>query len=383
MNATRSVPRYLHPGAWWCWALCLAVSATRTTNPLLLLLLVGVAGYVVIARRPTHDLYGSSGLRSLGFFVRLGLAALVVRLIFAVVFGDSLPGRVLIRLPSVPLPSWLAGLRIGGAITLQSLISAGYVGLQLAVLLIVVGAANALASPRRLLRALPGALYELGVAVTVALSFAPSLVDSALRMRRARRLRGLADRGLRSWTGVAVPVLQDALDRSVALAAAMDSRGFGRRGAASRRRRLTVGVALSTGLLAVCASSYGLLATASPGVVGLPLLVAGAVVAAAAVLVGGHAVTRSRYRPDAWAWPESTAVACGLAVVAGTLVAGRTQPGSLNPSSYPLVMPSLPWPAIAGALAGLLPAWTTPTPPTRSPRAGRNAQAPELAGSSR
>jgi energy-coupling factor transport system permease protein len=375
----RPAPRYLHPGAWWCWALCLSAAATRTTNPLLLLLLTGVAGYVVVARRPSHDLYGSSGLRSLGFFVRLGLAALVVRLVFDVVFGDALPGRVLVRLPSVPLPDWLAGLRIGGAVTLQSLVSAGYVGLQLAVLLVVIGAANALASPRRLLRALPGALYELGVAVTVALSFAPSLVDAALRVRRARRLRGLADHGLRSWAGVALPVMQDALERSIALAAAMDSRGFGRRGAVSRRRRAVVAGALLVGLLAVCASSYGLLASSAPGVTGLPLLIGGAVLAGAAVLFGGRAVARTRYRPDPWRWPEWSTVASGLAVVAGTLAAGRIQPGSLHPGVYPLLVPSLPWPSLVGALVGLLPAWTTPTPPRARFQRSASAAATEPA----
>ena len=30
------LPRALHPGAWWLWALGLATAASRTTNPLLL-----------------------------------------------------------------------------------------------------------------------------------------------------------------------------------------------------------------------------------------------------------------------------------------------------------------------------------------------------------
>ena len=44
--------RWLHPGAWWAWALGLAAAASRTTNPLLLVLLVLAAGVVVNARRP-------------------------------------------------------------------------------------------------------------------------------------------------------------------------------------------------------------------------------------------------------------------------------------------------------------------------------------------
>ena len=34
------LPRALHPGAWWLWAVGLAAAASRTTNPLLLALVV-------------------------------------------------------------------------------------------------------------------------------------------------------------------------------------------------------------------------------------------------------------------------------------------------------------------------------------------------------
>jgi energy-coupling factor transport system permease protein len=43
--------RPLHPGAWWLWAIGLATAASRTTNPLLLGLVLVVAGYVVACRR--------------------------------------------------------------------------------------------------------------------------------------------------------------------------------------------------------------------------------------------------------------------------------------------------------------------------------------------
>ena len=36
----RALPRWTHPVAWWAWALCLATAASRTSNPLLLLLIV-------------------------------------------------------------------------------------------------------------------------------------------------------------------------------------------------------------------------------------------------------------------------------------------------------------------------------------------------------
>ena len=45
------LPRDLHPVAWWIWALGLATAASFTTNPYILLLLIGVACLTVAARR--------------------------------------------------------------------------------------------------------------------------------------------------------------------------------------------------------------------------------------------------------------------------------------------------------------------------------------------
>lgn len=345
--------RALHPGAWWAWSLALAMAATRTTNPIVLLLLVAVAAFTVSARRSPHS------SRSFALFLRLGVVVLVVRVVFDIVFGAEPTGDVLVRVPTVPLPDWAAGLHLGGNITVQGLLTAIYGGLQLATLLVCVGSANALASPRRLLRAMPGALYEAGVAITVAMSFAPQLAAAAVRVRRARRLRGRPSSGVRSWLGIALPVLEDALERSIELAAAMDSRGFGRRGTVSAVRRRRVSSAVVAGLVAVAIAVYELLDATSPTLIGLPLLVLGTAIACGAVLFGGRQPTRTKYRPDAWHASEWIVVASGVAALAGMLVAGRLYPGSLHTTTYPLVVPQLPWPALVGLVLALLPAWAT------------------------
>ena len=154
--------RSLHPAAWWLWAGSLAGAATRTTNPILLALIAAVAAFVVSARRTA-----APWSRSIAFFFRLGMVVIVVRVMVQVVFGNRLPGHVLFTLPQVPLPSWAAGVSIGGPVTAESVIQAAVEGLRLAVILVCFGAANSLASPYRLLRCLPAILYEAGVAVTV------------------------------------------------------------------------------------------------------------------------------------------------------------------------------------------------------------------------
>src|SRR4051794_17546329 len=355
MTTAWRLPRPLHPAAWWLWALCLGVSAMRTTNPILLLLIAAVAGFVVAARRPN-----APWSKSYGAFLKLGLFVLLLRVVIELLFGSGGPGRILLHLPQVPLPDWMAGVRIGGPVTSEQLARAAYDGLQLAVLLCCVGAANALASPARLLKLMPGALYEAGVAVTVALSFAPQAVASISRIRSARRLRGRPSAGLRAWRGLAVPILEDALERSVDLAAAMDARGFGRRGELTgARRRATAALTLG-GLLTITASSYFLIGTGSARVVALPALVLGAAAGTAGVLLGGRRSGRTRYRPDPWAAPEWLVVASGGIAAASVSVVAHVDAAALAPTTTPVVEPALPLLATLGILTALLPAWVAP-----------------------
>ncbi|MFJ3894441.1 CbiQ family ECF transporter T component [Streptomyces sp. NPDC090083] len=340
-----------HPGAWWLWSLGLATAATRTTNPLLLALLITVTAYVVATHRTA-----APWSRSYAAFARLALAVLLVRLLFAVVLGSPVPGtHTLLTLPELPLPHWAQGIRLGGDVTAEALLFAFYDGLRLATLLICVGAANALANPARLLKSLPGALYETGVAVVVALTFAPNLIADAQRLRAARRLRGRPDRGLRGLLQVGLPVLEDALERSVALAAAMDARGYGRTASVPAALRRTTTVLTLGGLLGVCAGTYGLL-TAEGGAYGLPLLLAGVAAALVGLRLGGRRTLRTRYRPDPWG-PSAWLVTASGAAVAGLLtLAAARDPSALAPGVIPLTAPTLPlWPA-AAILLGLVPA---------------------------
>ncbi len=149
--------------------------------------------------------------------------------------------------------------------TAEQLLFAVYDGAKLATLLICVGAANALANPARLLKSLPGALYEAGVAVVVAMTFAPNMVADVVRLRTARRLRGRPTGGVRAVLQIGLPVLEGALERSIAVAASMDARGYGRTAHVPASVRRTTNVLTLGGLLGICAGSYGLLAAEGAG----------------------------------------------------------------------------------------------------------------------
>ncbi len=336
-----------HPLAWWAWALGLAAAASRTTNPLLLLLIVAVAAFVVAARRPM-----STWARGFRAYLIFGMVVVAIRTVFHIVLGGGYGETVLVQLPEIVLPEWSAGIRIGGAVTAEGLVGAVYDGLRLATLLVCVGAAVTLADPRRLLKSLPGALYEAGLVVVVAVSMAPALIESAVRVRRARALRGTPARGLRAFRSIAMPVLDQALGRAVALAAAMDARGYGRVGTLTARARRATVVLLLGGLLGLCLAAYGLLDEATPLSVAIPALVVGVAASVTGLVVGSRRMVRSRYRPDRFDLRSIAVAVCGLIVVALFFLTGF---GVSHPSTLPLVWPKLDWLPVLGLAVAALP----------------------------
>jgi energy-coupling factor transport system permease protein len=354
------LPRVVHPVAWWIWALGLATAASLTTNPLLLGLVLGVAGIVVAARRTD-----APWARAFRAYLVLGLIVVALRVAFRVVLGSagSSDEHVMVHLPSIPLPGFMTGVTLGGPVTYESVLYAVYDGLRLATLLCCIGAANALANPKRALRSLPAALHELGVAITVAVTIAPELVESAHRVRRARKLRGATEKGRRGVRGMAMPVLHDALARSFELAAAMDSRGYGRTAGLSRAQRRVTSTLLIAALLGLCTAAYALLDVTAPRALGLPVLFAAIGCAIAGFAIAGRRVQHTRYRPDPWAGPEWCTAACGVLAAVAMIITAHVDPAALSPSTTPLVWPTLPLLPVVGIAIGALPAVLTPQPP--------------------
>ena len=350
--------RWLHPGAWWLWSLCLAAAASQTTNPLLLALLICTAVIVVAARKPDAP-WG----KSFEFFLYLGAMIITIRVLFQLVFGAGLGTTVLIELPGVSFPDWMSGLRLGGAVTSEALLGAFYDGLRLATIAIVIGAANSLASPTRLLKAVPTALYELGVSIVVALTFVPQLTTDASRIREMRRLRGRNTKGIKGFASLGLPVLAGALDRSIILAESMDSRGYGRhQKETTLGRRISIALVLASLSLALI-GVYSLLTAGTSAVVAILILLLGLLLGGVTLWRAGRTRVRTVYRPDVWSLPEWLVSFAGIAVL-GIFFAARI------PTDQALVLtPALnAWPALP--LWGLFafgiactPAFTAPAPP--------------------
>lgn len=350
------LPRDLHPGAWWLWALGLAVAASRTTNPWLLAMIILVACHVVVSRRSD-----APWAHAFGLYLWLAMLVVVIRVLFRFVFGGGVGETVLLSLPVFQLPEWAGGIRFFGDISAESLLSGLYDGLRLATMLICIGAANALANPKRLLKAMPPALYEVGAAVVVAMSVFPQLGESILRVRRARKLRGDDRTGFAFLRTIVVPVLEDALDRSLQLAASMDARGYGRNPVGGRAAMLT-GTLMIVGLIGLSVGIYASLDSTAPRSLATPMLVVGVGLAALGFGAAGRGVRRTRYRPDPWRVPEAVSVCAGLAAAVTMFVTAHLEPGNLYPSASAVDWPPLPLVAVLGILLAMAPAWLTPPP---------------------
>ena len=183
---------------------------------------MGVVAVVVFAIRDNAP-WG----KSFSWTIKVAAWILVIRTIIGVLIGVPIPGTTLFRIPVLPLPSWMPGIRIGGAVTSERLTAALTEGLLICAIIVIFGAAASLTSPHKLLRVLPVFVYEFGVAVVIATSVVPQLVTAVARIRQAQRLRGQSLKGFRSWKRVAIPLLEESLARSLDLAASMDSRGYG------------------------------------------------------------------------------------------------------------------------------------------------------------
>jgi energy-coupling factor transporter transmembrane protein EcfT len=173
--------------------------------------------------------------RSFESGIKLGLWILIIRTSFGVLIGTPIPGTTLFRLPILPLPDWMAGIRIGGAVTQERLFSTAHEGIIVATILILFSAASSLTSPHRLLRVLPFSIYQFGLALVIATSLVPQLVRSISRIKDAQYLRGQK----MSFKKILIPLLEESLARSLDLAAAMDSRGYGSTRVRSRYRAIS------------------------------------------------------------------------------------------------------------------------------------------------
>lgn len=283
-----------HAGTWWLLGISLAICSGIAENSLTLLIIQSFAILVILGARES-----APWSRSLRFYLTTALLVVAIRVAFRILFNFDADTNIALELPTIHLSFGpLGAVDLLGRVSYTALNSAVRDGLRMSAIILSIGLANSLANPRRLLKSTPSALNEVATAFAIAINLAPQLIASSKRVNQSQRLRNLGSKT--GVTGLIVPIFEDALERSMALAASMDARGFGRLGNLSTGLRLTSRLASFVGAVGFAVGAY-LLLTSDVTWATLLLFAIGIGGFATSLRIAGIASVKTRYVSQRWA----------------------------------------------------------------------------------
>ncbi len=276
-----------HSLTWLAWALAATACIQIAPSPVYVALVIGIAALI----HSVHAL-DTPFARAFPVLIGVGIAFTLIRIGLAALTTHG-AGQVLFTLPDFTLPRLMGGFTVGGSVELEVILQAAVEGFAVIGVMAAFGAFNAVVSHYELVQASPRAFHEVGLVVTIALAFVPSTIAAIHATREADRARtaGRVVRRGRLLRQV-VPVLESGLERSVALAESMDSRGFGH-GPAPAPERAAGWFGLGS-LLALGGAFVALVATERELALGLGIL--GCILLVAAIRLSSSATQRPRYR---------------------------------------------------------------------------------------
>ncbi|PMP84018.1 MAG: energy-coupling factor transporter transmembrane protein EcfT [Chloroflexus aggregans] len=323
----------MHTRTWLVWLAATTAIAILAPHPLYHLLIMLAVSYVFVARRDDRPL-----ARSFPLFARAGAVIWLSYIVFAVItVGGPRGATVLFNAPTYQLPVWLGGIVLGGPITAEALARGATRGLSLWTLLLIFGTFNALVDHHRLLRLVPRSLFHAGLAVTIAIAFAPGLVRSGQEIIAAQRARGHRFGSIRSWWALVGPLLAGSLERALQLAEALEARGYGRTLTKPSTGRM-IGLLLGLSILATTLISW---LWAGPTV--LPIMAPLGGIGLALVWWSSHqlsrTVSRTTYRRERWHHHDT--ITCLTAVSAAIVIATLRllEPTALVYYPFPQIIP--------------------------------------------
>jgi len=335
----------LHPLAHCLWVLAVAAIALSTRNPVYLgvVLFAVWLTYRAALKAATSSAWGS--------IVRLGLWIWAITIPFNAITAHV--GRYeLFRLPpQLPL--------VGGPITLEGILFGFLNGLALVLLLAAFAAFNMMVDQAQLLRLLPAAFYHAGMISSIAVTFIPVTASTFAEIKQAQTLRGHRFRGMRDLLPIMAPLLAGALERSIQLSEAMESRGYGSSvQPLSRRAELALQV---LALLSLLGLTLGLFLRAygqTSRLLGQLLAFASTAALLAVIWAQGRRVRRTHYRRWHWTGQSLVLAGCAALSLATTLSAPLWGPDALHYYPYPpgSLRPSLAWPVLLAIIPLFAPA---------------------------
>jgi energy-coupling factor transport system permease protein len=294
-------------------------------NPWVLLQVLVVVSIVRAVWRPAI-----SG-QDMGWFLRIAGSFVLVGVAFNVLTVHS-GDQVIADLPS-SLPV------IGGPLTWNALVYGILGGVALFTLVLTGITMSALISWVDLFHVMPRRLAAIAVTGSVAWAFLPQTAVAWRQIREAQVMRGHTFHGVRDFIPIVVPLLAGGLDRSLIMAEALESRGFGspaspagRKPGAWHNSVFGAGVVIGLGgiMVAVYCLAVGLTAwaviSAAVGCCSLAVVIRQSPAPAPVI---------TRYRPPTWRGSDSLVTICSIVTLAVTLLWNAVSPGSLAYAPYP------------------------------------------------
>ncbi|MCC7206786.1 MAG: hypothetical protein IT323_05745 [Anaerolineae bacterium] len=345
--APDSRPSGLDVRAWLVWLLAALVAASLAFHPVYLVILIGVA----ILTWPDEG--ERAGLLSLRALFRIAIIALVFGAAFNALMVRT--GQTVL----VDIPGWLP--LVGGPVYLEAALFGAINALRLIAILFAFSLFSRAINFADLIRLLPPAFFELGLIVSISFTLAPAMLRAFAEIREAQALRGHRPRGLRDLLPLVSPLVVTGMERALALAEAMEARGYGAPGGQAQRRAARRGQALTLLSLPGFGVAALLMLFGAPGALAWAVFALSAALLALGLVWLSRHTGRTRLRRGRWGRAETLVSLCALTALVAFFGADRS---ALVVDVYQLAQgawPGLdPWLGIAlvglsapGLMAGL------------------------------
>jgi len=320
-----------HPVTWMVWTLSASVVALLMRNPWYLLLLTVVS--VLVYWHESRERPGS-------WYLKMYLSLLIFPTILNFLFSRS-GDTVLLKLPI----RW-----IGGPYTLEAFVFGASAGIQIACLLTIMIVFSKLVNSQDLLRRIPSALYPVGVTASIGLTFVPHARQAFDAIREAQQLRGYQPKGWRDLPKVVTPLVILSLERAIAVAENLVTRGWG-----SQRMMGWQRVAIVIGLVGLAGGLSSLILFPTKGIVVFSLVL----ISVVSIWLGFRSTGKhERFRPDLWHLKDSLIIAFTLSPLVIILFLAISAPVNLTYYPYPIVsFPNFQWPIALAILLLSSPLW--------------------------
>ncbi len=312
--------------AWLCWGLATMTPLLLGRNPWVLLLVLVIVCVVRTVWQPAMAHQG------MGWFIRIAAMFVVVGVMFNVLTVHS-GDRVIAELPG----TWPV---IGGILTWNVLVYGILGGIALFTLVLTGITISTLMSWTDLFHVMPRRLASIAVTGSVAWAFLPQTAVAWRQIREAQTMRGHQFRGVRDFIPIVVPLLAGGLDRSLMMAEALESRGFGASASSaptfsrSHGRGLVFSIGVIVGLGGLAVAVYCLAVGMATWAVAAGL--AGCLSLAALVRSSPSPVpVRTRYRGLVWTNADSLVTATSVVVACFVVIWNGVRPTSLAYAPYP------------------------------------------------